>query len=190
MNGEELLRSMSYVEERFVEEAQAAPAVKKLPWMRIGAMAACFALVLMGAGFWISAGGFRAKSEADIVDNVEMEHYTPMETWADIDYSEDSDSKAPMKMASLLVRIDAWRENGFTVTVDTILNTDVHPVGTVLEMEFDMNIRIIETFGETVSCTLRSPTEEDFPTGTIVKILFQLRDGVIYVEQIGTEDAF
>lgn len=190
MNGEELLRSMSYVEERFVEEAQAAPAVKKLPWMRIGAMAACFALVLMGAGFWISAGGWKANSEADILDNVEMEHYAPMETWADIGYLEDSDSKVPMRMASLLVRIDTWQENGFTATVDGIVDTDIFPVGTVLTVEFEENIRIVQTDGEVISCTRRTPTKEDFPAGSTVQVMFHIRDGVIFAEQIGTEDAF
>ena len=97
----------------------------------------------------------------------------------------------PSEVPSVVVKIEAWTEYGFEATVEKIVDTDIYPVGTKLQVIFRENIRIVETDGDVIRGTLRTPTQEDFPQGSRVQILFSVgEDGVILVEQIGKEEAF
>ena len=50
MNGKDLFEGMSFVDERFVEEAESMRIPKRTvaPWIKITSMAACLCLVLFG----------------------------------------------------------------------------------------------------------------------------------------------
>ena len=97
----------------------------------------------------------------------------------------------PSEVPSVVVKIEAWTENGFEATVEEIVDTEIYPVGTKLQIVFQENIRIVETDGEVIRGTLRIPTQEDFPQGSRVQILFSAgNNGVIFAEQIGKEEAF
>ncbi len=47
MNGKEMLESMSYVDEKYIEDAEIIPK-RRLHWQPVAAAAACLALVLVG----------------------------------------------------------------------------------------------------------------------------------------------
>lgn len=49
MNGKEMLESMSYVDEKYIADAEARPK-GRLHWQPVAAAAACLALVLVGVG--------------------------------------------------------------------------------------------------------------------------------------------
>ncbi len=49
MNGKEMLESMSYVDEKYIADAEVPPK-RRLHWQPVAAAAACLALVLVGVG--------------------------------------------------------------------------------------------------------------------------------------------
>lgn len=51
MNGKEMLESLNYVDEKYIEDAEAAPKRRRVRWQPLVAAAACLALVL-AAGAW------------------------------------------------------------------------------------------------------------------------------------------
>lgn len=50
MNGKEMLEAMSFVDEKYIEDADAAPKRRRIHWQGFAAAAACLAVVL--AGIW------------------------------------------------------------------------------------------------------------------------------------------
>lgn len=51
MNGKEMLESLNYVDEKYIEDAEAAPKRRRVRWQPLAAAAACLVLVL-AAGAW------------------------------------------------------------------------------------------------------------------------------------------
>lgn len=51
MNGKEMLESLSYVDEKYIEDAETTPKRRRVRWQPLAAAAACLALVLV-AGAW------------------------------------------------------------------------------------------------------------------------------------------
>lgn len=52
MNGKEMLESMSYVDEKYIADAEVPPK-RRLHWQPVAAAAACLALVLAGVGLLV-----------------------------------------------------------------------------------------------------------------------------------------
>lgn len=48
MNGKEMLEAMSFVDEKYIEDAEAAPQRRRIHWQGFAAAAACLAVVLVG----------------------------------------------------------------------------------------------------------------------------------------------
>ena len=48
MNGKEMLEAMSFVDEKYIEDAEAAPKRRRIHWQGFAAAAACLAVVLVG----------------------------------------------------------------------------------------------------------------------------------------------
>ena len=48
MNGKEMLEAMSFVDEKYIEDAEAAPKRNRIHWQSFAAAAACLAVVLVG----------------------------------------------------------------------------------------------------------------------------------------------
>ena len=51
MNGKEMLESLNYVDEKYIEDAEATPKRRRVRWQPLAAAAACLVLVL-AAGAW------------------------------------------------------------------------------------------------------------------------------------------
>lgn len=52
MNGNDLLKAMSFVDEKYVDEAQ-QPMRRRISWKPIAAAAACFCLIFLAARVWM-----------------------------------------------------------------------------------------------------------------------------------------
>lgn len=222
MNGEELLKAMGQVDERYVHEAETTVLEKpRFSWVRwTAAAAACLALVL-GVGLTMGdkslsdismdnapAGIDRLPETNDLIhlenetiacteerghpEDLPDEANTQQACEPDTAVPEQAPSEVgPSEVPSVVVKIGKWTDYGFEATVEKIVDTDIYPAGTKLQIVFQENIRIVETDGQVVSATRRMPTEKDFPQGSSVQILFSVGDeGVILVEQIGWEEAF
>ena len=48
MNGKQMLEAMSFVDEKYIEDAEAAPKRRRIHWQGFAAAAACLAVVLVG----------------------------------------------------------------------------------------------------------------------------------------------
>ena len=63
MTGQDLLYGFSFVDERFIAEAETAVLGRKVPWMKVLSVAACLCILLAGA-FALNNLGLGAKEEA------------------------------------------------------------------------------------------------------------------------------
>lgn len=75
MSGRELLEGMSYVDERFVHEAETQTIQKRVisPWMRLLPVAACLCILLVGVVSIWDMMPFDAKSESTAGDQESMQ---------------------------------------------------------------------------------------------------------------------
>lgn len=75
MSGKELLEGMSYVDERFVDEAEHLTIKKRSisPWMKLLPVAACLCILLVGAVSIWDMMPFNAKSESAAGDQESMQ---------------------------------------------------------------------------------------------------------------------
>lgn len=112
MNGKDMLESMSFVDEKYVEDAANIPARRKIRWQPFAA-AACLALVL---GAWRLTLPKAAESAAQAVNEPEIAAYS-----ADAGDTEDAASsvmggmlKSAAAPQSMKVRIVA--QDGLTLT--------------------------------------------------------------------------
>ena len=64
MNGKEILEAMSFVDEKYVADAEAAPKRRRIHWQGFAAAAACLAVVLIGV--WNLNG--REKAAAPVAE--------------------------------------------------------------------------------------------------------------------------
>lgn len=65
MNGNDLIKALSFVDEKYIDEAD-QPAPRRIRWQPIAAMAACFCLILLAARFWAPAQSVQ-KTEAAVM---------------------------------------------------------------------------------------------------------------------------
>lgn len=136
MNGKDLLKAMSYVDEAYIQEAE-EPARRRIHWVRYSAMAACLALVLFSWRTYQLLNtptciGSMPKAELNAVRREEIyvdDAIIPIGTTAEA-------SDAPM-MAALLpqmtVKITGWEENILLCTVLDGGSTN-YPIGTELRI--------------------------------------------------------
>ena len=75
MSGRELLEGMSYVDERFVDEAETQTIQKRVinPWMRLLPVAVCLCILLVGVVSIWDMMPFNAKSESEAGDQESMQ---------------------------------------------------------------------------------------------------------------------
>ena len=64
MTGMELLEALSFVDEKFVAEAETAKLGRNVPWMKLLSVAACLCILLAGAFALENMGHKRAETEA------------------------------------------------------------------------------------------------------------------------------
>lgn len=214
MKGEDLLRAMSQVDERYIQEAETAKLSKpKLLWVRWAAAAACLAVV-----FAVALGNADRKEQLT-EDGSSMEMATwPAGFWEDLilqapeetiapalaetaaepkeepgmDQVPDMEQvpQSPPEWPSVVVRITQWRENGFDAVVERITSTNTFSLGTELSVVFSQNMAVIDQDGETSYMNGQKLTQEDLPVGSVVEMQFQIQeDGTLLAEMLWKEDS-
>lgn len=214
MKGEDLLRAMSQVDERYIQEAETAKLSKpKLLWVRWAAAAACLAVV-----FAVALGNADRKEQLT-EDGSSMEMATwPAGFWEDLilqapeetvapalaetaaepkeepgmDQVPDMEQvpQSPQEWPSVVVRITQWRENGFDAVVERITSTNTFSLGTELSVVFSQNMAVVDQNGETSYMNGQKLTQEDLPVGSVVEMQFQIQeDGTLLAEMLWKEDS-
>lgn len=127
MSGRELFESMSYVDERFVAEAESAslPGKTGLSW-RKWVPAACVGILLFGAAAYQgmnTGSGESLRSEDQVYSTEEVE------TQTEPGPQEEIQMESFQKAASVILRVDTPTEEGFVGTVWELVDTEIFHVG-------------------------------------------------------------
>ena len=136
MSGKDLFEGMSYVDERFVDEAENKSYPKRVvsPWIKVASMAACLCLIifslynlqpyLRGEMEGISGeGAADAMPEGIIEDKVDQE--SEIQTPAEGVVGE---------VPSVILRVDEMTDLGFIGTVAELVDTDMFEIGMELNV--------------------------------------------------------
>lgn len=141
MNGKEMLESLNYVDEKYIEDAEAAPKRRRVRWQPLAAAAACLALVL-AAGAW----RLTATKEAAPETAAQMEEA--------VAYS-GSAADVPMVMAA-----KGARAPEMTVTVLEQATSAANDAG-----------ETADTAGVILRCTVDDPGDSGFAPGQEITVL-------------------
>ena len=177
MTGKDIVEALSYVDERYIEEAEHGTIPKTNNLRYLLPLAACLCLVLLGLRFRTPAP--ESAQEATIapgqaldIEIIEKHKDSSNVMQSDIALEEPmapQSSAVPM----VILRIEAWSEAGFTATVVEHLDGEFVPVGTVLLVEMSPNMVVETVGGELVTCERRMPTAEEFPAGSLIRVILQ-----------------
>lgn len=178
MTGKEILEALSFVDEKYIEEAENGKIHRRKPVGYLLPLAACLGLILAGLRF------LPVKPESAPQENLEVMQETMLDSEIEIVLQEKEDFVYPESALAMdepeaydlnevfmvILRIEEWTENGFIGIVEDPMYWDTFAVGDRVQVELSPNMWT-ETFENGVyHGTRRVPTEVDFPTETLVKI--------------------
>ena len=141
MSGKELFEGMSYVDERFVDEAEHKTIVKHVTarWIKMASMAACLCLVLFSMykliPYWDWSVTEQAAGEAGARPESAVEPEMGMEEQESASIADEAPaSRAP----EMMVRIQEVTETGFIGTVENMSGFMVFEDGTQITVTVDL----------------------------------------------------
>ena len=135
MSGKDLFEGMSYVDERFVDEAESSafPKPRVSPWIRVASMAACLCLILIGL-YHIQPrlAPDDPGSVADTAPNGSLEDPQEQE-------SQNSNTLIPVQIPggeipNVILYVEEMTAEGFSATVTDYGETDRLGLGTRLNV--------------------------------------------------------
>ena len=141
MSGKELFEGMSYVDERYVDEAEQKTIAKRVtsPWIKIVSMAACLCLVLFSMykliPYWEwnvteqAAGEAAARPESAVEPEMGMEEQ---------ESASIADEAPASRAPEMMVRIQEVTETGFIGTVENMSGFMVFEDGTQITVTVDL----------------------------------------------------
>ncbi len=137
MNGRDLFAGMSFIDERFVEEAECKtiPKAPAKPWIKAASLAACLGLLLSGA-FLLNPLRSPPKAAGDIAGNTsnsvrpgEGPEMQKVET-----HAASSEDAPTGEVRSVILRVDAVTDQGFTGTVAELVDSGLLQIGMELNV--------------------------------------------------------
>ena len=141
MSGKELFEGMSYVDERYVDEAEQKTIAKRVtsPWIKIASMAACLCLVLFSMykviPYWDWSVTEQVAGEAAARPESAVEPEMGMEEQESASIADEAPaSRAP----EMMVRIQEVTETGFIGTVENMSGFMVFEDGTQITVTVDL----------------------------------------------------
>lgn len=149
MSGKELFEGMSYVDDRFVDEAETRmiPKGEISPWMKVASMAACLCLILFSVynlNQFLNRGameGLTGESAADQAwpgEGQEDGQESVMEQESLESITASPGDTPAGEVPSVILYIDEMTELGFIGTVAELVDTDI------LEIGMELNVIIAE----------------------------------------------
>ena len=141
MSGQELMKGLSHIDEKYIEEADCPMVIASGVSLRSWALAAA-CLCVMIAGIWIG----RPNS------GNEHPNYVTPDTQRQEDKAPDSnviimDSTAeelPKNTVSVVMRVEEWTDTGFIGTVVRQEYSDIFPVGMTLTAQYDDSTAVMQ----------------------------------------------
>lgn len=194
MTGKDMVEAMSFVEEKYIDEAEHGE-IRKVNRIRyLLPLAACFCLILLGSRVGLPApeSAEPLPGEAPDAAGMEIVEMQKDHSWVvdeDIAVEEIVVPNAS-EVPSVILRIQEWTDSGFIAEVVEYTEAEFVPLGTVLTVELLSNICVEAIEGDMVTVQRRLPTEAEFPTGTLVRVRFQsysVEDNILLIESICKE---
>ena len=142
MNGKEMLESLNYVDEKYIEDAESIPKRRRVRWQPMVAAAACLALVLAAGAWRLTATKDAAPETAAQMDEAAV-------------YS-GSAADVPMMMAAAKGAVAPE----MTVTVLEQAASAANDAG-----------ETADTAGVTLRCTVDDPGDSGFAPGQEITVL-------------------
>ena len=135
MSGKDLFEGMSYVDERFVDEAENKTLPKRVisPWIKVASMAACLCLIIFSLNNLLSyqRSGSGAKP-GEVAPGAAIQDQSNQA-------SQDSEIQAPAEegigeVPSVILRVEEMTDLGFIGTVAQLVDTDIFEIGMELNV--------------------------------------------------------
>ena len=177
MTGKDIMEALSFVDEKYIQDAQDGTLKKKSAIRYLVPLAACLCLVFFGLYM-------RPAPPASPAEGALQEPGMAMDAEVQTEFSENDILLEPVmgayedqipasgEVPSVVLEILEWTETGFMAAVDSLVDTDLIPVGSVLQVEMLPNL-VVETIrGDFVYAERRLPTESEFPVGSLVRVMF------------------
>ena len=177
MTGKDIMEALSFVDEKYIQDAEDGILKKKSPIRYLAPLAACLCLVFFGLYM-------RPVPPASPAEGATQEPGMAMDAEVQTEFSENDIPLEPVmgayedqipasgEVPSVVLEILEWTEDGFLAAVDSLVDTDLIPMGTVLQVEMLPNL-VVETIrGDLVYAERRLPTETEFPVGSVVRVMF------------------
>ena len=190
MSGKDLFEGMSYVDARFVDEAENKTLPKRVvsPWTHAAAMAACLCLILFG--LYNLQPYLRGKTEGIATEGAAdaMPEGT-MQEQVDLESQINTPAEGPVvEVPSVILYVEDMTEHGFVGTVAALVDTDV------LEIGMELNVAVAEGtrhITADASYSVSADCKTDY-SGSYVRVQFIEYDretGTIIVNMIQQTDA-
>ena len=204
------LRDKAGLNEALFKERSNSQKKQKTPWIKYMSVAACLCVAVLGAFVWRHyEAKDSAKNKYDGVSDTDgsnktTEGNTSNDSLTGNAPDQELDGATPdgtleetvdgsisvVEVPSVLVRIDAWTENGFKGVVAGIVDTDIFSVGAGICVVFNENIRVTIKTEEYMKFEGGAPDKRDFPVGSVVRVQFvkheQATEGASDTKHAGT----
>ena len=139
MSGKDLFEGMSYVDERFVDEAENKTLPKHLvsPWLKVASMAACLCLIIFSlynlqSYFNYGPTEGAGQEAADAIPEGSIENEMEQDSQESVIISpEDSPSE---EVPAVILYVEEMTGTGFIGTVAQLLDTDIFEIGMKLNV--------------------------------------------------------
>lgn len=133
MSARELLEGMSYVDERFVDEAENETIRQgsAKPWLKLLPVAACLCIMLIGVISIWDLLPFNSNSSAETAGDQAMGQESAV---SGADGSAETPDQEAEETPSVILRIDSLGSDGFTGTVEALVDTDIFEIGATLHV--------------------------------------------------------
>lgn len=195
MTGKGILEALSFVDEKYIEEAETGTFRRATPIVRVMLpLAACLCLAFLGLMNRPATETAPAEQEAQVgMPEIIVRDESDAFLSGGEDIAPELDAPEVIEnyeVPSIILRIVQWTEDGFTATVEEIVDTDIFPVGTLLNVEIAPGIFLETHTDDLVKVERRMPEEAEFPAGTLIRVQFQRtqEENTIRIELITREE--
>lgn len=177
MTGKDIVEALSFVEEKYIDEAERGFIAKRDYLRYLLPLAACLCLILWG--FRLSPTAPESAQEATIAPGqaldieIIQEHKDNSNVMQSDIALEEPMAPQASSVPMVILRIESWIGTGFTATVVAHLDAEFVPMGTLLLVEMSPNMVVETLSGELVTAERRIPTAEEFPVGSLVRVILQ-----------------
>lgn len=158
MSGKDLFEGMSYVDDRFVDEAETRMIPKRAisPWIKVASMAACLCLILfsiynlnqfLNLNSMESLTGESADDQAWPGQGPEEGLESEMEQDSMESAIANTEDAPAGEVPSVILYVDEMTELGFTGSVAQLVDTDIFEIGMELNVIIEDDTRYETTDG-------------------------------------------